>query len=105
MYKIGNTELLEYFIEPRQYQQPFTLNELVNDCSIINQGTANILVSNVILIPGQSFDFGGNSQEINKQTFQVTQQAGSSGTFSVIVLLKRYINVTTEKDTYVKFRN
>jgi hypothetical protein len=93
-YAHGKIPLIEYGIDFWPYYNSFVLNELVNDLSIINQcATANITVNNVLLIPGQAFDAGGNYGEIIKQTFTVTVAPGSSGAIQILALLKRYKDV------------
>jgi len=89
----NNKTLLEYFIEVRPYYASFVLKELVNDLTIINQNaTGNITVNNIVLIPGQEFNSGGNNGEINNQTFTVNVDAAATNV-QVMVLLKRYTNV------------
>lgn len=96
MYVANNHRLLEYFIEVRPYYASFVLKELVNDLTIINQNaTGNITVNNVVLIPGQEFNAGGNNGEINNQTFTVNVDAAATSV-QVMVLLKRYTNVVNE---------
>lgn len=93
MYVANGHTLLEYFIEVRPYYASFVLKELVNDLTIINQNaTGNITVNNVVLVPGQEFNSGGNNGEINNQTFTVNVDAAAT-VVQVMVLLKRYTNV------------
>jgi short-subunit dehydrogenase involved in D-alanine esterification of teichoic acids len=97
MYRSDKIQLIEYYIEPRIYNRDFSLFELVNEVVIINQFTnANVIVNNVVLIPGQEFSSGGNYAEINNQQYNVTINLTGALPLSgnVLVLLKRYKNVT-----------
>ena len=82
---------IPYYIENRTYNDNFTLFELVNDLTIINQSaTNNLTVNNVVLVPGQSFNTGGLQAEFNHQQFNCHFSATDIVNNNAVVLLKRY---------------
>jgi hypothetical protein len=83
--------LFKYYIEPRLYPDNFTVFEEVNDITIINQSaTATLTVNNVVLVPGQQFNSGGNSGEINQQQYNCHFSTTDLINNQALVLLKRY---------------
>jgi hypothetical protein len=84
-------KLIKYYIEQRLYNDNFTLFETVNDLTIINQSTTNnLIVNNVVLVPGQEFNTGGNWGEYNQQQFNCHFSATDLVNNQALVLLKRY---------------
>jgi len=96
-YKILSLFLLEYVIRDLEYQNDFTILELANDITFINQSqNANIYVNNTLLVPGQEFNTGGNYGEVNNQLYTVRFVYTGSGTQvnTCVVLLKTYKHVS-----------
>jgi hypothetical protein len=96
LYYIGRRMLLEYYITDIEKQKDFTIQELVNDITFINQSqNANIYVNNTLLVPGQAFDAGGNFGECNYQLYNVSFVYTGIGTQvnSCVVLLKQYKHI------------
>jgi hypothetical protein len=88
---MARREMIKYYIEQRLYNENFTLFELVNDLTIINQSAVNNLtVNNVVLVPGQEFNTGGNYNEYNQQQFNCHFSATDLVNNQALVLLKRY---------------
>jgi hypothetical protein len=84
-------KLLKYYVEPRLYTENFTIFEEVNDISIINQSSiATLTVNNVILVPGQQFNSGGNNGEVNEQQYNCFFSTTDPANNQALVLLKRY---------------
>jgi alanine-alpha-ketoisovalerate/valine-pyruvate aminotransferase len=83
--------LIKYYIEQRLFNDNFTIYELVNDLTIINQSTtATLTVNNVVLVPGQQFNTGGNYAEYNHQQFNCHFSTTDTVNNQALVLLKRY---------------
>lgn len=90
-------EFLKYFIENRQFHDTFTIFETVNDLTIINQSrTNNLIVNNVVLVPGQQFNTGGNYGEYIDQQFNCSFSSEDTVNNSALVLLKRYPILQTQ---------
>ena len=88
---MDNMQLIKYYVEPRLYVDNFTIFEEVNDISIINQSlTATLTVNNVILVPGQQFNSGGNTGEINQQQYNCHFSTTDTTDNNALVLLKKY---------------
>jgi len=89
--KITKNDLISYYIEQRLFNANFTLFELVNDITIINQSaTATLTVNNVVLVAGQQFNSGGNYGEYNQQQYNCHFSTVDPVNNQALVLLKRY---------------
>jgi hypothetical protein len=87
-------DFITYAIEARLYNDDFTVFEEVNDISIINQSVASTLtVNNVILVPGQQFNSGGNVGELNQQQYNCHFSMIDLVNNNCLVLLKRYTGI------------
>lgn len=94
---MNTKNLVKFYIEPRQFNDNFTLFELVNDLTIINQSqTNNLVVNNVVLVPGQAFNIGGNQREYNQQQYNCHFSATDLVNNQALVLLKRYPELLTQ---------
>jgi hypothetical protein len=86
--------LIKYYIEQRLFNDNFTVFEEVNDISIINQSqTATLTVNNVVLVPGQQFNSGGNFGEINHQQYNCHFSTTDTVNNQALILLKRYTGI------------
>lgn len=96
LYFIQKRMLLEYYITDIEKQKDFSIQEIVNDITFINQSqNANIYVNNTLLVPGQAFNAGGNFGEVNYQLYNVrfVSNGGGAQVNSCVVLLKQYKHI------------
>jgi hypothetical protein len=94
--RIGNLQLLSFYITELKYQKDFTLKELVNDLTIINQSEGfDLYVNNTQLVEGQQFNIGGNYGEVNLENYTCRFVANGNPVVlqRAIVLLKQYKNI------------
>jgi alanine-alpha-ketoisovalerate/valine-pyruvate aminotransferase len=88
---MNTKNLISYYVEQRLFNDNFTLFEMVNDLTIINQSATNTLtINNVVLVPGQQFNTGGNFGEYNHQQYNCHFSATDTANNQALVLLKRY---------------
>jgi hypothetical protein len=94
--KANGLELIQFNIEDIEKEQDFTIKELVNDITFINQSqNVDIYVNNTKLIPGQAFNAGGNYREYNLQLYTVrfVYQGAGTQVNKCVVLLKKYTQI------------
>ena len=94
--KIGNLQLLEYNISEIKKTLDFTIKEIANDITFINQSVGfDLYINNTVVVPGQEFNTGGNYGEIINQNFNCRFQDTGGGTSkNCIILLKTYKHIT-----------
>ncbi len=91
--KVNGLELLEYHITDVEKENDFTIREIVNDITFINQSeNVDVYVNNTKLVPGQAFNSGGNYREVNNQLYTVrfVYQGAGTQVNKCVVLLKKY---------------
>lgn len=94
--RIGNLQLLDFYITELRYDKDFAIREIVNDLTIINQSEGyDLYVNNTQLVEGQQFNIGGNYGEINLENYtcRFVENGNPIVMKKAIVLLKQYKNV------------
>ena len=93
---VNGLQLIPFYITELKHIQDFSIKEIVNDMTFLNQSEGyDVYVNNTQLVEGQEFNIGGGYREVNYENYTVRFVANGNPVVAkkCIVLLKQYKNI------------